>query len=324
MLTPAFLAVAFCPGLPSPDYNIGSTGLDTLVGNFILIEDYEDRESSKTCSMGDGVGLDYLQVYKDGDNLFLSDLESSACQLGVLYARHPMPHDPGNDFYRSWAAFDRIFTTQPSSPELYGDEYDDVRTARQERPMAPEPFSTPYTSHASSSSTEPETVVNSESLDRVWSEVRKTKERAMAASPSKIESLGVRSGSEQTLPAAAHHAAPRPHLKRHKSIVNFKESRDGRMMTATFELPGVPKEDMHVSYQVDRLVITWRTVTVTDRVEGGRYLRDREEKKFSRTIPLPSGTKFEEVQASRDHRRLALTYPNMRAVRAKPRPLDGS
>ncbi|KAA1467448.1 hypothetical protein DENSPDRAFT_856680 [Dentipellis sp. KUC8613] len=190
--------------------------------------------------------------------------------------------------------------------------------------MAPEPFSTPYASHTSSS-TEPETVVDSRSLDRVWSEVRKTKERAMAASPSKIESLGVRSGTEKTpQAAAAQRPIPRPHLKRHKSIVNFKESRDGRMMTATFELPGVPKEDMHVSYQVDRLVINWRTVTVTDRVEGGRYLRDREEKKFSRTIPLPSGTKFEEVQASRDHRRLVLTYPNMRAVRAKPRPLDGS
>lgn len=60
---------------------------------------------------------------------------------------------------------------------------------------------------------------------------------------------------------------------------------------ATFDLPGVRKQDMHVSYQVDRLVVTWQTVKVTERMEGGKILRDREETKFSRTINLPEGTK---------------------------------
>ena len=58
-----------------------------------------------------------------------------------------------------------------------------------------------------------------------------------------------------------------------------------------FDLPGVAKEDMHVSYRADRLVVTWKTVKTTERVEAGKLLRDREEKKFSRTIPLQENTK---------------------------------
>ena len=60
---------------------------------------------------------------------------------------------------------------------------------------------------------------------------------------------------------------------------------------AVFDLPGVKKQDMHVSYQGKCLVVTWQTVKVTERMEEGTVLRDREQKKFSRTIPLPEGTK---------------------------------
>ncbi|TFY82257.1 hypothetical protein EWM64_g1760 [Hericium alpestre] len=240
---------------------------------------------------------------------------------------HAAPCNAKDDYYRSWEAFDRIFTTQPSSATVRGDDAEDEYIV--DRPMAPEPFSTPLNSFASTSSTEPETPADSDSLDRVWSEVRRKKERQMATQPSKVKSLEAWSASEQTPPAPTvvpppRAAAAKPHLKRQKSNVFFKESRDGRLVTATFDLAGVKKEDMHVSFQADRLVVTWRTVRVTDRIENGTIFRDREEKKYSRTIPLPSGTKFEEVRASRDHRCLILTYPNMRAIRAKPRPVDDS
>jgi len=62
-------------------------------------------------------------------------------------------------------------------------------------------------------------------------------------------------------------------------------------VTAIFDLPGVRKEDMHVSFQVDRLVVTWKTTKVTETFDGSRVLIDREEKKYSRTLPLPQGTK---------------------------------
>lgn len=69
-------------------------------------------------------------------------------------------------------------------------------------------------------------------------------------------------------------------------------------MTAIFDLPRVQKDDMHVSFQGTRLVVSWRTVKISEREEpiddetgGTRILRELEHKKYSRTIPLPDGTR---------------------------------
>ena len=57
---------------------------------------------------------------------------------------------------------------------------------------------------------------------------------------------------------------------------------------------------MHVSFQGNRLVVSWRTVKITEREESldvedpgssTRILRELEHKKYSRTIPLPDATK---------------------------------
>lgn len=48
---------------------------------------------------------------------------------------------------------------------------------------------------------------------------------------------------------------------------------------------------MHISYQANRLAITWRTLKVTEKIEDGVLIREREEHHFHRTIPLPLGTK---------------------------------
>jgi len=96
------------------------------------------------------------------------------------------------DFLHSWEAFDRTFAAQPSSPSSGEDEDSEslnLHRPPRNRPMAPEPFSTPYGSHASTSSSGPMTPGDSEPLDHVWGAVRKAKEREMAASPSKIKSL---------------------------------------------------------------------------------------------------------------------------------------
>jgi len=94
------------------------------------------------------------------------------------------------DFLHSWEAFDRTFAAQPASPSSGEDSESSLNHhPPRNRPMAPEPFSTPLVSHASTSSSGPATPDDAESLDRVWSAVRKAKEREMAASPSKIKSL---------------------------------------------------------------------------------------------------------------------------------------
>lgn len=55
---------------------------------------------------------------------------------------------------------------------------------------------------------------------------------------------------------------------------------------------------MHVSFQGSRIVVSWRTVKITEREEpidndtgATRILRELEHKKYSRTIPLPENTR---------------------------------
>lgn len=75
------------------------------------------------------------------------------------------------------------------------------------------------------------------------------------------------------------------------SRVTFQDSTDGKMVTATFDLQDVKKSDVHVSYQNDKVVISWESVTTDERTEGERVIRERREKKYVRTLPLPDGTK---------------------------------
>ncbi|KAH9916180.1 uncharacterized protein B0H18DRAFT_885073, partial [Fomitopsis serialis] len=99
----------------------------------------------------------------------------------------------------------------------------------------------------------------------------------------------------------------------------FKESPDGLTMTATFEIPGVQKQDMHVSFRSRHIIVTWRMRNVRESMEDGVLVRDRQEIKHTQFIPLPEGTKFEDVSASQDGRRLVLTYPNSRYLPVSPR-----
>ncbi|KIJ51027.1 hypothetical protein M422DRAFT_158906, partial [Sphaerobolus stellatus SS14] len=89
-------------------------------------------------------------------------------------------------------------------------------------------------------------------------------------------------------------------------------------VTATFDLQGVKKSDVHVSYQNDKVVISWESVTTEERTEGNRIIREHREKKYVRTLPLPESTKFEGVKASMDGRRLIVTYPKYRVRSTSP------
>jgi len=109
-----------------------------------------------------------------------------------------------------------------------------------------------------------------------------------------------------------------PKLKKKRSRLNFRESSDGNTITATFDLPGILKEDVHVSYQQDRLTVTWQYVKVTEKEEDNKIVRERKEKKYIRTVNLPEGTDFEDVKATMDGRRLTLTYPKSGSSRAVP------
>ena len=59
----------------------------------------------------------------------------------------------------------------------------------------------------------------------------------------------------------------------------------------TFDMTGVKKQDMHVSYRTTRVIVSWKVERTMDKVEEDIAVREREIRRFSHTIPLPEGTK---------------------------------
>lgn len=130
----------------------------------------------------------------------------------------------------------------------------------------------------------------------------------------------------------------------------FRESTDGRAIVATFDLPEVAKQDIHISFQRNKLVLTWESGEITEwEEEDGVVLREHVRKMFHRTLPLPEGTRvrrisikffladlvvetfistllslqFEEIHAQMTSKGLILRYPNMRCYRVDARSRSG-
>ena len=61
------------------------------------------------------------------------------------------------------------------------------------------------------------------------------------------------------------------------------------MVTATFELPGLKKEDVNIDVHNNLLTVSGESKTETERNEDGYAVRERRYGKFSRSLPLPQG-----------------------------------
>jgi HSP20 family molecular chaperone IbpA len=131
----------------------------------------------------------------------------------------------------------------------------------------------------------------------------------MAKEPSKIKSFEA-APDDVPLLAPSPQPKPKPSLRRRKSIVTYRES--GSDLVAVLDMQGFSKEDIHVSYQRDRLVVTWELVEILDVEESGHLVRERRQKVHTRHIDLPPGTKFDRVRAAMGSRHLVLRYPNPR------------
>lgn len=60
---------------------------------------------------------------------------------------------------------------------------------------------------------------------------------------------------------------------------------------ATFELPGLQKEDVSIDVNNNILTVSGETKQSTERKEEGYTLRERRHGKFSRSLSLPQGLK---------------------------------
>ncbi|KAF7316178.1 SHSP domain-containing protein [Mycena indigotica] len=95
--------------------------------------------------------------------------------------------------------------------------------------------------------------------------------------------------------------------------MDLHENAASNTVTATFELPGIKKEDVHIETSPGRLRISAESKISEEHEKDGYAIRERRFGKFSRTLQLPNGVKEEEIKASMDNGVLTVTFPKTAA-----------
>ncbi|TFK42490.1 small heat shock protein [Crucibulum laeve] len=94
-----------------------------------------------------------------------------------------------------------------------------------------------------------------------------------------------------------------------KPRMDLHENIDKNSVTATFELPGLKKDDIQIDVNNNRLTVSGESKMTSDHEEGGYAVRERRYGKFSRTLQLPQGVKDNEIKARMDNGILTVTFP---------------
>ena len=77
--------------------------------------------------------------------------------------------------------------------------------------------------------------------------------------------------------------------------MDVHEDSDGNTVTATFELPGLKKEDVNIEVNNNVLTVSGETKIDEERNQDGYAVRERRYGRFSRSVPLPQGVKVSNI-----------------------------
>jgi len=216
---------------------------------------------------------------------------------------------------RSWDAFDQLFDTGLRKNISRGEGRSSHRSFHREPSgeldrrgaEAPELDNIPDYCSDISTTTGPPTPPDYEYIDQIWAEVRKFKQRELAKEKSKIKSL-------ESPPELAYEPVHIPMQQRpvptpmRRPTVKFRLSSTRETMAAIFDMTGVAKKDVHIGFHPHQLVITW-SIKRGNSTSGHGNDGDERIVKYSKTLALPPGTKFEQIHAGMDGHYLMLRYP---------------
>jgi HSP20 family protein len=73
--------------------------------------------------------------------------------------------------------------------------------------------------------------------------------------------------------------------------MDLHEDTDKNLVTATFEFPGVSKENIQIDLHDGKLTVSAETKQSEEHNESGYAIRERRYGKYSRTLQLPQGVK---------------------------------
>ncbi|KAF7367982.1 SHSP domain-containing protein [Mycena sanguinolenta] len=91
--------------------------------------------------------------------------------------------------------------------------------------------------------------------------------------------------------------------------MDLHENAENNTVTATFELPGIKKEDVHIETLPGRLRISAESKMSEEREKDGYAIRERRFGKYARTLQIPQGIKDEEIKANMENGVLTVTFP---------------
>ncbi|KAG5647250.1 hypothetical protein DXG03_000785 [Asterophora parasitica] len=94
-----------------------------------------------------------------------------------------------------------------------------------------------------------------------------------------------------------------------KPRMDLHEDVETNTVTATFELPGLKKEDIDIDLESGCLTISAEAKLSEEYNKSGYAVRERRFGKVSRMLQLPSGVKDEEIKASMENGLLTVTFP---------------
>ncbi|KAG7089075.1 hypothetical protein E1B28_010785 [Marasmius oreades] len=94
-----------------------------------------------------------------------------------------------------------------------------------------------------------------------------------------------------------------------KPRMDLHENTEKNTVTASFELPGLKKEDVNIDVHDGRLTVSGETKISEEHTQDGYAVRERRFGKFSRTLKLPQGVHEEEIKASLEDGILTVSFP---------------
>jgi len=94
-----------------------------------------------------------------------------------------------------------------------------------------------------------------------------------------------------------------------KPRMDLHEDTEKNLVTATFELPGLTKDQVNIDVHNGNLTITGSVSETSEQEEHSYIIRERRSGRFSRTIKLPDATDPKGIKASIENGLLTVTFP---------------
>ncbi|KAF8639284.1 hypothetical protein AX16_010356 [Volvariella volvacea WC 439] len=105
-----------------------------------------------------------------------------------------------------------------------------------------------------------------------------------------------------------------------KPRMDLHENADKNLVTATFELPGLKKEDVSIDVRDNRLTVAGESkMEKEEKDESGYAIRERRYGRFARTLQLPQGIKDADIKAKMENGVLCVTFPKAAPEQAAKR-----